>query len=113
MAAIDVEIGSRVVRPLNFDAQEMARAGVFVSIEVDGSLCIERGYVRPEDEPVIESEDSQADAVCAVAAASAGVEGDMLSGTTDTHTLPIVTPSRRAVDEDGKESRYRVLWKAW
>lgn len=29
----------------------MALAGVFVSIERDGSLCVERGYVRPEDEP--------------------------------------------------------------
>src|SRR3546814_14103223 len=52
IAAIDVEIGALVERPLTFDAQEMARAGVFVSIEDDGSLCIERGYVRPADEPV-------------------------------------------------------------
>src|SRR3546814_18257030 len=29
----------------------MAHAGAFMSIEVDGSLRIERGYVRPEDEP--------------------------------------------------------------
>src|SRR3546814_8553464 len=64
IAAIDVEIGALVERPLTFDAQEMARAGVFVSIEVDGSLCIERGYVRPEDETVIASEDGEADAVC-------------------------------------------------
>src|SRR3546814_6262853 len=34
IAAIDVEIGALVERPLTFDAQEMARAGVFVSIAV-------------------------------------------------------------------------------
>lgn len=50
--AIDQEIGVLVDRPVIFDPAEMAMAGAFVSIEVDGSLCIERGYVRPEDEPV-------------------------------------------------------------
>jgi ParB family chromosome partitioning protein len=39
----------------------MARAGVFVSIDVDGSLYIERGYVRPEDEPAEELIESDGD----------------------------------------------------
>jgi ParB family transcriptional regulator, chromosome partitioning protein len=38
-------------RPLKFDPAEIARAGVFVSIARDGTLCVDRGYVRPEDEP--------------------------------------------------------------
>src|SRR3546814_13222784 len=80
----------------------MARAGVFVSIEVDGSLCIERGYVRPEDEPVIESEDGEADAVCGVDGASAGVEGDTLAGTTETNVVPIGTTSGGDDAEDGE-----------
>ena len=33
-----------------YDPAEIARAGVFVSIDGDGDLRIERGYVRPEDE---------------------------------------------------------------
>jgi ParB family chromosome partitioning protein len=37
-------------RPVNYDPAEIARAGVFVSIDSDGGLCIDRGYVRPEDE---------------------------------------------------------------
>src|SRR5690606_26311857 len=28
----------------------IARAGAFISLDSDGELCIERGYVRPEDE---------------------------------------------------------------
>src|SRR5690606_28942918 len=56
MEAIDAEIAALVERPMTFDADEMARAGAFISIEVDGSLCIERGYVRPEDEPVVDVE---------------------------------------------------------
>ncbi len=34
-----------------YDPAEIARAGVFVSIDADGSLSVDRGYVRPEDEP--------------------------------------------------------------
>ena len=37
-------------RPLRYDPAEMARAGVFVSVNREGELDIERGYVRPEDE---------------------------------------------------------------
>ncbi|SDF09501.1 ParB/RepB/Spo0J family partition protein, partial [Rhodospira trueperi] len=38
-------------RPVVYDPVEMARAGVFVSIAMDGTAHIERGYVRAEDEP--------------------------------------------------------------
>jgi len=37
-------------RPLVYDPAEIARAGVFVSIDTEGLLSIARGYVRPEDE---------------------------------------------------------------
>jgi ParB family chromosome partitioning protein len=37
-------------RPMLFDATEKARAGVFVSIDEDGQLRVERGFVRAEDE---------------------------------------------------------------
>ena len=38
-------------RPLIYDPAEVARAGVFVTLDRDGSIEIYRGYVRPEDEP--------------------------------------------------------------
>jgi ParB family transcriptional regulator, chromosome partitioning protein len=38
-------------RPLIYDDAEILRAGVFVTLDRDGSLAIYRGYVRPEDEP--------------------------------------------------------------
>ena len=44
-------------RPVVYDAAEIARAGVFVSIDADGDLRIERGYVRPEDEAPVEPVD--------------------------------------------------------
>jgi hypothetical protein len=37
-------------RPVRFDPAEIARAGVFVSLNRDGRPDIARGYVRPEDE---------------------------------------------------------------
>src|SRR5690606_19132238 len=37
-------------RPMTFDPDQTANAGVFVSIDADGTLLVERGYVRPEDE---------------------------------------------------------------
>ncbi len=39
-------------RPMRYDADQMARAGVFVSIRHDGQLAVERGYVRAGDETV-------------------------------------------------------------
>lgn len=41
-------------RPLRFDPADIGRAGVFVSLDANGSLEIERGFVRPEDEPPVE-----------------------------------------------------------
>jgi ParB family chromosome partitioning protein len=42
-------------RPIVYDPAEIVRAGVFVSIDRNGEPRIERGYVRPEDEPPVES----------------------------------------------------------
>jgi ParB family chromosome partitioning protein len=47
-------------RPLVYDPAQIARAGVFVSIDAEGLLSIARGYVRPEDEaPVIVEPESE------------------------------------------------------
>ncbi|WP_167771687.1 ParB/RepB/Spo0J family partition protein [Bradyrhizobium niftali] len=37
-------------RPMLYEPTEIARAGVFISIESEGRLSVDRGYVRPEDE---------------------------------------------------------------
>ncbi len=42
-------------RPLIYDEAEIARAGVFVTLDRDGSFAVYRGYVRPEDEPRVET----------------------------------------------------------
>ena len=50
MAELEAEIASIDERPSIYDRAEIARAGVFVSIDYDGRLKVERGFVRPEDE---------------------------------------------------------------
>jgi ParB family chromosome partitioning protein len=37
-------------RPMVFESDQIGKAGAFISIDADGSLLIERGYVRAEDE---------------------------------------------------------------
>ncbi|NDV87410.1 ParB N-terminal domain-containing protein [Aurantimonas aggregata] len=49
-------------RPQVFDPEEVARAGAFISIDGSGTLRIERGYVRPEDElPIAPEADGETD----------------------------------------------------
>lgn len=48
--AIDAEIGALADRPLLFDPADKAIAGAFVSVDRDGSVRVDRGFVKPEDE---------------------------------------------------------------
>lgn len=41
-------------RSVSYDRADIAIAGAFVSLDADGSLSIDRGYVRAEDEPQAE-----------------------------------------------------------
>lgn len=58
LTEIDGELATLNCRPLVYDPQEQARAGVFVSLSQDGRLRIDRGYIRPEDEPAAEGGDT-------------------------------------------------------
>ncbi|MBS4003903.1 MAG: ParB/RepB/Spo0J family partition protein, partial [Afipia sp.] len=49
-------------RSLRYDQAAIARAGVFISIDAEGFLLVDRGYVRPEDEaPVVDDPETEAD----------------------------------------------------
>jgi ParB family chromosome partitioning protein len=45
-------------RPVHYDPVEITRAGAFISIDGEGALRIERGFVRPEDEAPAEPVES-------------------------------------------------------
>ena len=61
LTEIDAEMTPLVTRPVTYDPDEVARAGVFVSLMHDGRLRIDRGYVRAEDEPVAEGDEAAGD----------------------------------------------------
>lgn len=56
LGEIETALAAFETRPVRYEADDIARAGVFVSIAHDGSLDIDRGYVRAEDEAPIEPE---------------------------------------------------------
>ncbi|GLQ12151.1 chromosome partitioning protein ParB [Devosia yakushimensis] len=50
LGEIEQALGRFENRPMIYEPAEIARAGAFVSIDRDGDLVVDRGYVRPEDE---------------------------------------------------------------
>ena len=54
LGQIEAELEALDNRTVVYDPAEIARAGVFVSVDTDGGLRVEPGYVRPEDELPVE-----------------------------------------------------------
>jgi ParB family chromosome partitioning protein len=64
LAEIEDALAAFADLPVMVDPADAARAGAFVSIDGDGRLRVERGYVRPEDElPVAAEPDADMDGV--------------------------------------------------
>jgi ParB family chromosome partitioning protein len=73
LGEIETALAALDDRPVTFDPADIARAGVFVSIDSEGALSVDRGYVRPEDEaPIVEPGQEGDDENCA--ASPDGVE---------------------------------------
>jgi ParB family chromosome partitioning protein len=53
LCAIEAALRASEDRLVVYDPAEIARAGVFVSIDSEGRLSVDRGYIRPEDEPTV------------------------------------------------------------
>ncbi|MBI2716218.1 MAG: ParB/RepB/Spo0J family partition protein [Rhizobiales bacterium] len=51
LGKIETTLAAFENRPVRYDPADIPRAGAFVSIDPDGHLAVERGYVRPADEP--------------------------------------------------------------
>lgn len=50
LGEIEMALAAFDDRPVAYEPADIARAGVFVSIGAEGTLTVDRGYVRPEDE---------------------------------------------------------------
>lgn len=53
LGEIETALASFEERPVHYEPVDIAIAGVFVSIDANGSLTVDRGFVRLEDVPVI------------------------------------------------------------
>jgi len=62
LEALGAELDRMNDRPYVFDPLEVERAGVFISLGAGGELKIERGFVRPDDEPAVELDEADTDA---------------------------------------------------
>jgi ParB family chromosome partitioning protein len=81
-------------RPPIFDMAEVGRAGVFVTLDRDGSLAVYRGYVRPEDEPREETVANFGDEL--------GVKGQGLDGRVSPDQLPAGTSAATVITSGGQ-----------
>ena len=79
LGEIETALASFEDRPVHYELADIAIAGVFVSIDANGSLTVDRGFVRPEDVPVIPV-DGNGDG-------DSGSETDSVSGATAGQTV--------------------------
>src|SRR5262249_43545150 len=61
LGEIETALEALEERPVKYDPEEVARGGVFISIDGSGALRVERGYVRPEDEPAVAQPEPEGD----------------------------------------------------
>ncbi len=77
LAEIETALTGFEDRPVRFDADDIASAGAFVSIDGAGQLRVERGFVRPEDEmPVAAQSDTDGNGAEEFAAGADAGDGD-------------------------------------
>jgi len=84
MAELEREIAAVDERPAVYDPDEIARAGIFVSIDHAGALKVERGFVRLEDEASTTVTEISADG--GSARARNGSDGAIVGGTIGART---------------------------
>ncbi|WP_085027803.1 ParB/RepB/Spo0J family partition protein [Ensifer aridi] len=87
-------------RPYVFDPEEVARGGAFVSLGAGGELKIERGFVRPEDEPQIDTDGC--DAARADGETGYDVSGSPSLGGVSVIGGPAHNDQAEEEDDDGK-----------
>ena len=93
---IDAALSAFDDRPTTYRPEDLAIAGAFVSIDAGGQLRVQRGYVRPEDEPKVEVALSTGD--CAD-----GNGSDLAHGSDVGHSADAASPAYgQSPDESGE-----------
>ena len=71
LGEIEAAIEALDNRPLRYAPEQIAIAGALVSLDADGVILVQRGYVRAQDEPTAHVGDEHADDAAAQASSSA------------------------------------------
>ena len=61
LGEIETALAAFDERPVAYEPADIARAGVFITIDAEGALSVDRGYVRPEDEASVVEPERQGD----------------------------------------------------
>jgi ParB family transcriptional regulator, chromosome partitioning protein len=108
LGEIETALGEFEERPVVFDPSEITRAGVFISIGTDGSLHVERGYVRPEDEePVAAGESEEEEEDAGENSTSTAARPNGASATSRAPSSP--PPAQPPTDSDEEDEGFRPL----
>lgn len=101
LGEIETALAAFENRPVRYEPAEIARAGAFISIDPEGHLAVERGYVRPEDEPKpVANEDSAVEVAC-------GSDGTAIGASAAQRT--IITVGGEKSDDDGDDDAIKPL----
>ncbi|MGN7712582.1 chromosome partitioning protein ParB [Agrobacterium radiobacter] len=100
LGEIEKQIEAFERRPAIYDPADIAIAGVFVSVDEDGALLVDRGWVRPEDESVESGEDETPETD-----AGGDVDG---AAARDVHRA-VITVGGQPVEPDEEEDTIKPL----
>ena len=106
LAEIEATIEAFQNRPPKFDPADIVHAGAFVSIDRDGALRVERGYVRPDDEPPVAA---SADPDHAAEPASTVPDTDRDPSTTDARSTATITPTEPSAETPEEDEGLKPL----
>jgi len=103
LAEIETALAAFENRPVRYELAEIARAGVFVSIDADGQLAVDRGYVRPGDEPSMPVGDERS------AEGEAREAGGTAPAASDVRRTVITIGGGEPDDDDGSDDAIKPL----
>ncbi|WP_422035536.1 ParB/RepB/Spo0J family partition protein [Reyranella sp.] len=103
LGEIETALAAFENRPVRYEPAEIACAGVLVSIDADGHLAIDRGYVRPEDEPSIQASGED------LAEGETRRAGGATSATTDVQCAVITIGGGESDDDDDSDDAIKPL----
>lgn len=100
VAQLEKQIEDLQDRDPSFTAEEMATAGCLISVGLDGSLQVSRGWVRPEDDPERQAGDEEGEATAAASGEPAPTDGALVTGAATIAGTPAGSGHEEDADDD-------------